>query len=264
MLQVIDIEAASRAVFSHMKPGVIANRAMKPDEYHTEISGGNLYAHEWDGGLLFLRKKKGRHLLTFLIKDLESYPGIDLPEDTVMEIPQKTTQPNKAAEYWARNGFNTAFERIRLTRPVGEASAAAYDAGVGVDIFPAMAENYEDVRALLWGSFDHRTGCLPDDDELKESIKRGEVLIVKVANSVGGVLRAIEKLASAEIRQLAVREDLRGTGLSHKLVRAFTARFAGKKQIVWVRDGYTAAIKTYTATGFAPDGRRSIVMTRKA
>jgi len=244
---------------------------MKPEEYRKEISDGNLYSYEWDGGVLFLRRKESRHLMTFLVRDTDSFPDVELPEDTVMEIQQKPTE--KAVAFWTRNGFTPAFERIRMVRPPCNESPP-YKADGASMVSSATIENYNDIRKLVWDSFDHSTGCIPNDEELRASIASGDIIIVEFEQppvqpgaylyqtALGGMLRVGEKPASVEIRQLAIRQDLRGKGLSHDLVTAFTARFAEKKQLVWVRDGYTPAIKTYKAAGFIPDGRRSVVLVR--
>jgi GNAT superfamily N-acetyltransferase len=147
------------------------------------------------------------------------------------------------------------FERIRMTRLAGGGFALG-----GHAVHIAREADFDGVRAVLHGSFDPRTGCLPTESELRNDIMQGNVLCVK-DSTVCGVLRTVPRPASVEIRQLAVREDARRRGVAKSLVHAFVDRHRDKKSTVWVLDGNAPALRVYTSAGFDPDGWRSTVLT---
>jgi len=257
MRQIVDFGEVSRLVTAHMKPGVFTNNFITPDQYHVEISAGTLYEYEWGGGLLFLRKRDGRHLLTFYIHDTDISLGADLPPDTVTEIPRKPSGESAAAvavDYWIRSGMKLDFERIRMTRPAGCGAEP-----VSHTVHVAQEADLGGATELLNGSFDPKTGCLPTESELCGDIADGNVLCAR-DGGVCGILRVVTRPASAEIRQLAVREDMRGRGVAKSLVSAFAERYGDKKSIVWLMDGNAPALRVYTSAGFVPDGWRSTVL----
>jgi len=237
-----------------MKKGVLTNNFMRPEEYRAEISAGTLYAHKYNGGLLLLRKREGRHLLTFYINDREVLPDIELPPDTVTGIPQKPASAGEAVAYWTRFGMSPLGDYIRLVREAGSVLVSEEST-----VHIASESDFDGIHALLHDCFDLRTGCLPSAAELRDDIKCGMVLCIK-DNGIGGVLRFGEFSGRAEILHLAVREDLRGRRVGHALVGAFIARYNEKKCTVWMREGYAPALKIYTTAGFSPDGMRSTLL----
>ena len=258
MKRVDDFSNLSRLIMANMKPGVLTNSFISPDEFRAEIDAGTLYTNEWSGGLLLLRARDGRHLLTYYIRDADSAHEADLPPDTVIEITQKpggNALAAKAVSYWTCFGFSPVLERIRMTRP------ADCDVRLSAkrDVRFAQPEDFDGAYTLLRDSFDMLTGCLPTERELRDDISRGCVLCAG-ADSIDGVLRVALRSSSVEIQHLAVREALRGRGIARTLLGGFIREFGNKKCVVWTRDGYVPAIRVYTAAGFAPDGWRSTVM----
>jgi len=244
-----------------MKPGVITNNFVSASEYRVEISSGSLYVHEWHGGLLIIRRRNVPNLLTFYLHDLDTSPGIALPLDTVTEIPQKPADVSSvpaAVKYWSRLGFRPVFERIRLTR---RPDLSADSNGCLHNVCPADPGDLPEILTLLHSSFDQRTGCLPDEATLRGDIESGTVLCVK-DQAILGILRVTARTGTVEVRHLAVREDARSRGVARSLVGAFAERYGDNRCVVWMREGLAPAMKTYTAAGFAPDGRRTVVLVK--
>ena len=288
MTKLDDYSQASRLAFAHMKPGVLTNHVMTADEYRAEIANGTLFAHEWGGGVLFLRKRETYHLLSFYVNDLGALPEIKLPEDTFAEIaykPAGAENVGRVVAFWERVGFKPVFERVRLTRTAGSSLLksdllqAQYDAiqsvGDDVGIAPyercehpsplriaiAGAQDINTCHELMRTNFDSLTGHLPEKYEIRDSVAAGCILCLKdTQGDVCGLLRWGPRAASVEIRQLALREDMRGQGLARCLLDTFIAKCGDRKNIVWVRDGYVPALKSYAAVGFAADGWRSTVL----
>ncbi|MCL1835374.1 MAG: GNAT family N-acetyltransferase [Oscillospiraceae bacterium] len=163
----------------------------------------------------------------------------------------------------------------------------------------ATSSDREGLRMLLIDSFNSLTGCLPEDEELSKDIAEGCVLCVTGAggesdnlqgnapktciaaessSSVGhaagnsdnaaspaplpaaGLLRFARRQASLEIAHLAVREDMRGRGISGKLLEHFISNRGGLPVTVWVNEGNIPAERAYSSSGFTPDGLRSVVL----
>ena len=280
MIKVKSLQEVSRLAFAHMKPGALTNQVLTPDEYRGDIAGGKMSAYEWPGGVMFLRRRGTYQLLSFVVSDAGSLPDCVLPVDVVCEVAYKPTGAGNAAqavEFWGRMGLEPVFERIRLARD----AAKELDAPTSrlcerseaiqrpsLPEFPGLPSiclaapcDFDAVMTLLYACFDRITGHIPDLDELTASIGAEHVLCMKdCLGAVCGLLRWVPRGASVEIRQLALREDMRGKGLVRSLVDAFLECTGGKKTTVWARDGYAPALKSYTAAGFAPDGWRSAVL----
>jgi len=254
------ISEASRLAFAHMKPGTQTNHVMTADEYRVDIAAGKLYAHTWPGGVLFLRKRETYHMLSYYVNDSGSLPDCALPDDTFTEIAYKHSGAENAAqavEYWGRVGMRHTLDRVRLTRPAGKDSSSPIQ-----DICTAAQSDIDTLSSLMRACFSHRTGHIPDYQELSDSIVAGQILCIKdLHDKICGFLRWIPRAASIEIRQLAVRDDMRGKRLSHNLLAALVDMMGDKKITVWTRDGYAPALRSYYAFGFVTDGWRSTVLT---
>jgi len=264
MIKLDCIKEASRLAFIQMRPGVLTNHVMTTDEYREDIARGNLYFHVWAGGILFLRKRETYHMLSFCVNETCFLPHCVLPDDVFTEIaykPDGVGKATRAVEFWKQVGLQVAYERVRLTRPSGANVTCTGMQEASIVIQPATIQDTESCKTLLYNSFDHITGHIPDNHELIESIKTGHVLCMKDPNgNVCGLLRFSSREASLEIRQLALREDMRGRGLASELITHLIKLANDKKITVWARDGYVPAIKSYTTSGFAPDGWRSTVL----
>lgn len=256
-----DYGEVSRLVMRRLGSGVLTNNYMLASEYRALIADGSLFMHEWSGGLLLLCRKDGRHLLKFSVSDADSLPDASLPLDTVTEIaykPSGVAAAERAVSYLEKCGFATLFGRIRMTRQPGGEPLAEVS---GYKVYIADDDRYDDIRALLRGCFDIRTGCLPDDSELFGDIAAGRVLCVLDDSDVtAGLLRYEVRASSLEICHLAVREDMRGRGVAGSLIRDLVGRFGDKSITVWLRDGYAPAQRAYVSAGFVLDGLRSFVM----
>jgi len=257
-----------------MKPGVLTNHVMSADEYGADIAGGKLYAYTWPGGLLFLRERESYHMLSYYVTDISIHPDCDLPLDTFAEIaykPSGTENTLRAVKFWEQAGLSAVFERVRLTRlaKTSEISNISLNDDRNGGMYthsPPLTAKQQDIDAiskLLYKSFDHRTGHIPDYQELADSIKDGQIICIQDSRGeICGLLRWIPRVASVEIRQLAIHEDMRGKGLAHRLLAAFVGIMDGKKITVWARDGYAPALKSYVSAGFAVDGWRSTVLIK--
>jgi len=273
MIRLDCYKEASRLAFAHMKPGVITNHVMTAQEYKADVAMGTLYAHKWPGGVLFMRKRKTYHMLSYYINDY-SLPDCTLPEDAFMEVaykPSGVDDAYRAVRFWEQAGLLPIFERTRLTRNITPSTKGGLPQTEDSHKHTPHSHQYIEIALppdadacmnMIYDCFDHHTGHIPDECELHDSIKAGHVLCMKdVDGSICGLLRWIPRAASIEIRQLALREDMRGKGMARNLLTRFVDMIGNNKITVWARDGYAPALKSYTASGFVADGWRSFVLT---
>ena len=278
MVRLDDFGEASRLAFQCIKPGVLTNHVMTADEYREDIESGTFYAHTWPGGVLFLRDRGGYNLLSYYIIDTNVVPDCELPDDTVTEIaykPSGAEAAERAIRFWEITGLNIAFERIRLTRLETADKSGIGNAAVGIPfqcrglLLPGFALNIaifqdlDDCQKLMQANFDPITGHIPTSNEIETSIAEGCILCLKDSfGKICGLLRCVQRAASVEIRQLALREDVRGQGLARQLLDIFIEKWGSGKSTVWMRDGNVPALKAYNSAGFTADGWRSAVMRK--
>lgn len=68
------------------------------------------------------------------------------------------------------------------------------------------------MQAFLQSNFSPLTGCLPNREELDRDLRQGRVLTLEEGGAITGLLHFSLVGNTGEIRHLAVRSDLRGTG----------------------------------------------------
>lgn len=252
-----DYDALATLASAHMHRGVKANTLVTQADYGPALAAGALTVHETPAGLLLLRDRGDHTRLTFYLNDLTHPLGLDFPSPTVTEVAfrPRDTGLQEAAAYLQAQGFTPLLERYRLSRGLGETEGLALPPAT-----PAAPDEAVDILAFLRANFSPLTGCLPTLDELRSDLAQGHVLVLKDGQDYLGLLHFSWDGRVGEIRHLAVAEAMRGRGLTRPLLAAYLSAVGGGKSIVWVRADYAAAQAAYRRFGFAPDGRRSLVL----
>ena len=225
-------EDLARLVTGHFHRGVRTNTMVSPEEYGPAIAAGTLRAQATPAGLLLLRDRGDHTRLTFYLGDLTVPLGAELPPPTVTEV----------------------LERLRLSRPAGETGEPA------LPLSTPAPEALSSVQAFLQSNFSPLTGCLPNREELDRDLRQGRVLTLEEGGAITGLLHFSLVGNTGEIRHLAVRSDLRGTGRTRPLLDGYLRAIGGVKSVVWTRSDDLAAQTAYQRRGFVPDGRRSVVL----
>lgn len=249
-------EALAALVSAHMTRGVLANTMVSRAAYEPAIAQGALLAQETPAGLLLLQQREEHHRLTFFLHDTTVPLGVVFPAPTVTEVAFRPRDVGlqAAVQYLQTQGFSPLLNRLRMSRPAGEGPRDA------PGVFPGEVAQRAAVAAFLRENFSALTGCLPNEAELTEALRQGQVLLSQNETGLTGLLHFSFDGKSGEIRHLAIRADQRGRGLTRPLIAAFLQRIQSGKSTVWLRDPYPAAQAAYTALGFTPDSRRSVVL----
>ena len=261
-------EDLARLVTGHFHRGVRTNTMVSPEEYGPAIAAGTLRAQATPAGLLLLRDRGDHTRLTFYLGDLTVPLGAELPPPTVTEVAfrPRDTGLRETVSYLTAQGFVPVLERLRLSRPAGETGETSLpprgrDGRAGS---PAPRERRESrlssVQAFLQSNFSPLTGCLPNREELDRDLRQGRVLTLEEGGAITGLLHFSLVGNTGEIRHLAVRSDLRGTGRTRPLLDGYLRAIGGVKSVVWTRSDDLAAQTAYQRRGFVPDGRRSVVL----
>ncbi len=251
-----DYPALAQLVTRHIRRGVMANTIVSQTEYAPALSAGTLSIRETPAGLLLLRDRGDHTRLHFYLNDLSVPLPAPLPSPTVTEVAfrPRDTGLQQAISYLQEQGFSPMFQRIRLSRPTGTATAPdrpLYTPG------PADTPR---VLAFLRETFSPLTGCLPTEDELQKILSLGHVLTLEESGAITGLIHFSLEGSTGEIRHLAIRADLRGTGRTRPLLAGYLQAVGGTKSIVWTRQDALDAQAAYHYFGFLPDGRCSAVL----
>ncbi len=260
MKQINAMEILSPMLSAQWRRGVLTNAPFSPEEYRREISTGALYAQEFPGGLLLLRRRNGFYRMNFFLQPEAALPcwNADLP--VVLEVPArpKDTALLGSGPLWEAQGFHLLFSRRRLVRlpggPVRPPDSAVRAARPG-DLLA--------LQSLLEEVFDPRTGCLPTDRELEADIAAGTVLLAQREGVCAAVLHGRKDRNAVDFRHVAVRQSFRRMGLGTALLSAFDTLYGPARCRLWVRTDNFAAIHLYERLGYRPDGWTSGVWCRE-
>lgn len=252
-------ETLARLASQQLRPGVKTNVIISEPEFAPAIETGALMAAVTPAGLLLCRDRGGHYRFQFCLNDLSVPLGVELPTPIVTEVafrPQDV-RLRGVVDYLKAQGFVPLMERVRMSRK------GAVETPTLPPLFRPSIEYGPQVLTFLQDAFSAITGCLPDLRELNADLEQQHVILLKDGSAISGCLRFSFDGRVGEIRHLAVREDLRGQGLTRHLIAGYLHAVGGARSIVWVRSDYSAAKAAYTRMGFDTDGRRSIVLWRE-
>lgn len=254
MVQITDYSDLAALAETCLRPGVYTNVMVTRDKFAGEIAAGTLSA-KLDGHNLLIAVRRSDHVrLYFYINDLTRplYSGFDVPAVTEIAFRIAGDRTVPVREYFEGCGFSRLLRRIRLSRPAG-LPASAVPSGI---VYPT---DTAEISAFLTASFSPLTGCLPAEAEILSAMGEKRFLALRDDRGLAGLIHLCPERNAAEIRHLAVREDLRGRGLARRLVSAGLSAMPHKLFRVWVREDLTPAHSVYASAGFSPDGWASQV-----
>jgi N-acetylglutamate synthase-like GNAT family acetyltransferase len=261
MKQIKNYCEVSPLVSAQFRKGVRTNNFLSVEAYQAEIAQGSLYTHVWQGGLVFLRRRRGYWQLNFYLNDLSAPLDTDLNGIIVVEIP---VRPKDLADdllnYWKRQGFVHRFDRLRFIRPAGQA-IDVFNSDIKVK--KAEPSDCSALLDLMSECFDPITGCIPTQAELIGDINRDNVFCAKdMKAKICGLLHITRAASYTEIRHLAVREDMRGKHISRQLFSYYMNSTDFKKSLVWTSNKNSSAIRFYQSCGYTTDGWTSSVLVK--
>lgn len=263
MKRVKSYEALAPLLGAQLRRGVVTNCALGAEDWRRELAAGSVYAQDWEGGLLLLRRRGDHFLLYFYLQEGAAPPdGLDWEGPTVLEIAARPRDEGllRSVELWRERGFQTLFHRERLTLP-GNTRTSPGDGALEARM--AGPADAAELWALLQDSFDPLTGCLPTREELAADVEAGNVVcLAGRSEGVAGVLHIAPGRGSTQLRHLAVDESCRRQGGAQAMLACYLERTGFAKSLVWVRVDNQPGRSFYLKNGYAPDGWGSAVLYR--
>ncbi len=261
MEQIKSFDRICSLISSCMKKGVKTNNFLTAEDYRADIASGSLFCHTWSGGLIVLRRRAGYSRLYFHIFEPFSTPDIKINELTVLELPFRPgDSEGELLSYWKSVGFNARLNRIRLQR---SGTSPCPETDTNMEIKRPQPSELGMLAGLYENCFDRYTGCIPDMDELRAIIDGGSIFCTRAPDkSIGGFIEFTRSSSKSRIRHLAVREDMRGRGISKALISFYLRSITPTRSLVWTAEDNEPAQRAYSGCGYSRDGWRSVVLIK--
>ena len=224
-----------------------SNAFLLPDKLKAMISAGVLSYEQLDGVLLLLEDCKAFYRVYYYLNPDKELDPVSLDKDAVIEFPfnkelndKQKTQIEKITQL----GFELGRESAEMVLTEQNDSDAQMEY--------ALAEDADEILAILNDAFDPLYAFLPSKEELITSINDQKVLAVHKDGHVLAVLNSDVERNSAIIRHLAVLPSARGMGLGASLVKSFLVKYNGsvKDYRHWVDVHNASALRLYEKSGY--------------
>lgn len=260
MKKINEISELNSLITSHFGREYVSNWFVSRNDAEKYVAEGRISACELDGSLFILREREscGVDFCSLYYCMKKGYvPKLSfVRKTTVAETPfrEKDALLIEADESLCKAGFEREFTRRRMAFVQIDEPVSTLGDGMRY----ADEDDIPLIEKLLSESFSPLTGCLPDKNETAFAVREKRFILHKN----DGLLHFEKSRSSFELRHLCVSHSARGQGIAGELVRAYNGTVQ-KKSIVWVREGYAPAEKTYENNGYTADGMRSSVLIYK-
>lgn len=273
-------EEVSPLLRKYFKLGLKTNHFMTEEEYRLLISQKNLYYYEWDGGIIFLKKREADFKLTYQLIDLEKNLDFESVKKSseqfgklpiVMEIVQRPSDKTfeEVTKFWQLQGFESYLKRVQMNlENIEGANKLMINSQKNklpkcVTRFCNMSEQ-DLINTMLHEYFNIHTGCIPSDAELASEIESNNIIgAFSNENKLLGILHFSLKKSNVEIRHLVVEKDYRNQGVASELIKKYHTEIVQKRASLWVTYDNEVAQSFYKKNGYGFDGWKSEVLIYK-
>ncbi|NLP36982.1 MAG: GNAT family N-acetyltransferase [Firmicutes bacterium] len=253
MQKILDLNQLNSLISPYLQKGVFTNSYLMLPDYEKYLVQGLYYTQTGDGIFLFRHRRTHRQLFYYL-KSLNA--SVSLPRDlpTTMEIVSRAQDEKFSAmlAFWEKNGFANRLPRKRMQKP-----ASRHHDLPAREVNFARPHDAQAVLELIKAGFDPYLGCIPAPEDLKQRIARQEVICVKEADRLKGILEFERKGNYLFLWHLAVASPYRRQGIARRLLAYLSALMYKEERTkiqLWVQTTNLAARKLYEQNGFHYDG----------
>lgn len=189
-----------------------------------------------------------------------------LISDIICEFVYKREQTPLIKDILEMLGFEAFINRVRMSRRQ-KVEYEIYDSNEHV-VVPALIDQVDEIQELSSKVFDKYTSNLPSRNELEDTIRKKEILIIRNKNYnefLGFIKYSINKNV-ATIDQLIVKEKARGLKIASKLVNYYLDKVVDANSYranLWVQVGNKSARKLYENNGYIYENLYSNSYLRK-
>ena len=164
------------------------------------------------------------------------------------------------AGIYRENGFADHKCLVRLIRMATPEEVAEPEPDVAV----AGSADVAAIAAFLGRLLDPYADQIPDEDEIREAAFRGNFILVRRGDSVGGLLLFESMGLTSHLRYWYVDDGARNQGVGARLIRQYFRLCIGSRRfILWVVRDNADAIARYRHYGFREDTLVDRIMIRR-
>ncbi len=239
-----------------------------PQKLQSWIDHRELFCEHHSDAVFFFRKDRDFWRIYFCAKNAVKLKQelMDLPDmktkSMVMDLIEREAAPDSSLPIMESIGFRLYTRLQRLVRPGSPASQPLSSDGLQ----PVYAGN-EDIQAvsdMLNVSFDHYAEQLPAIFEIAAAINNRQILMIKHARTLAGLLFFETQGVTSTIRYWVVAEKFRTLRYGSALMRAYFAAHAAIQRFnLWVIADNQPAILRYQHYGYASDKLVDHVLVNK-
>lgn len=247
------------------RKGFITNFYLDPEKNSVWIAKGDCFTERIGDSLFVVRKDKAfwnvyycSTTLEQLKQDLDAFINSADKIPLMFDILGRDVQCTPLVDMFNSLGCEEATSLVRMTR-MTETMEYVEDKTVR----KATAFDVTEISNQLRKYFDARTEQIPYDEELKEYVKQGHVLICEEEGNKMGFLIYELNATTLYLRYWFTHPNFRDKKVGSRLLRRFFEEGKGtKRQLFWVIRSNENAIKRYKHYGFIEENMYDFVLTQ--
>lgn len=249
-----------------LRKGFTTNFYLEPDKHSIWIEKGDCFIEQIGDSLFIVRKDKAfwnvyycSTTLEQLKQDLGAFiKGAD-KTSLMFDIIGREVQCKPLVEMFHELGCAEATSLVRMTRmaePMEYVEDNTVRKATDIDI-PKISRQLREY-------FDERTEQIPYDEELREFVKQGHVLVCEENGKNMGFLIYELNVTTLYLRYWFTHPDYRDKKVGSRLLRRFFEEGKDtKRQLFWVIRSNENAIKRYKHYGFNEENMYDFIMQYK-
>ncbi|MGD0047985.1 MAG: GNAT family N-acetyltransferase [Bryobacteraceae bacterium] len=238
--------------------GPATNWFATPERIERWIGRNSLFCLPGDRALLILRRDRGFHRVYHSAADLEALSAVlrslsgplNAEDVLIADLVGRPQDLEPVIGIYRENGFSEHNCLVRMTRTAAPEEVAEIEP----DVEFAGPADVESVVAFLCHLLDPYTDQIPDEDEIREAVALGKLVMVRRDDSLGGLLLFETVGVTSHLRYWYVDDTVRNRGIGARLIRHFfRLTRSSRRWILWVASDNSDAIAKYRHYGFRPD-----------
>jgi GNAT superfamily N-acetyltransferase len=248
--------------------GPVTNWFATPERIDYWIGRDSLSLLQGERALLILRRDREFHRVYHCAADLAALFAVlrsstgALTANSVLtaDLIGRALDLEPVAAIYRECGFADHTCLVRMIRMAAPEEVAESEP----DVAFAGPADVAGVAAFLDRLLDPYTDQIPDEDEILEAASRGNLILVRRGDRVGGLLLFETLGITSHLRYWYVDDGARNQGIGARLIRRFFRLSSGcKRLILWVAAGNSDAIAKYRHYGFRPETLVDRIMIRR-
>jgi len=204
----------------------------------------------------------GRNLTA--ISEALEYFNAKATANLVADLVGIPTKIDPIAGVYEAAGFREHATLQRMVRIASPDAAEFTDHEPPSGVALATAADVSAIGAFFLQLLDRFVDQIPGFEELNDAVERGNILVARCGEAIGGVLFFIRTGLTATLRYWYVSPDLRDQGVGARLMKAFLniCRDA-RRFVLWVASDNLPSITKYQHYGFQMEQLTDRIMIRR-